>query len=122
MTLQPTRYEGGNLADVISLVLDRGLVINADIAVSLAGTELLGIKVRAALASFETAARYGLEFPSGTNLAKPAWKEAEIARESCPGCGKLAPSAHLLSKEGCPWCGWVTRKFKELPAAGSAPK
>jgi len=37
-------------------------VINADIAVSVAGTELLGIKIRATLASFETAAKYVWSF------------------------------------------------------------
>ena len=66
---------GASLAEVLDRVLDKGLVINADICVSLAGVELLGIKIRAALASFETAARYGLEFPSGTNYEKAAWKE-----------------------------------------------
>ena len=35
------------------------------------GVELLGIKIRAALASFETAAKYGLEFPAGTTLQTP---------------------------------------------------
>ncbi|MBI4336428.1 MAG: gas vesicle protein [Chloroflexi bacterium] len=61
----------GTLADVIDRILDKGLVINADIKVAVAGVELLDIRIRAALASFETAARYGLEFPSGTKL--PAW-------------------------------------------------
>lgn len=74
MGLEPARNHGDGLADVIDAVLDKGLVINADIMVSLAGVELLGIKVRAALASFETAAKYGLEFPSGTNLQAPAWR------------------------------------------------
>jgi hypothetical protein len=41
---------GGTLVDVIDRILDKGLVINADITVSVAGVELLGIKVRAALA------------------------------------------------------------------------
>ncbi len=76
MGLKPTREHGDGLADVIDAVLDKGLVINADITVSLAGVELLGIKIRAALASFETAARYGLEFPSGTNLQAPGWQLA----------------------------------------------
>lgn len=61
----------GTLADVIDRILDKGLVINADITVSVVGVELLGIKIRAALASFETAAMYGLEFPTGTKL--PEW-------------------------------------------------
>ena len=61
----------GTLADVIDRILDKGLVINADITVSVVGVQLLDIRIRAALASFETAARYGLEFPSGTRL--PEW-------------------------------------------------
>ena len=37
MALEPTRDRGDALADVIDAVLDKGLVINADIMVSLAG-------------------------------------------------------------------------------------
>jgi len=72
MPLQLERANEGTLADVIDRILDKGLVINADIAVSVVGIELLSIKIRAALASFETAAKYGLEFPSGTRLPELA--------------------------------------------------
>jgi len=113
MALQATKVEGSGLADVIDRILDKGLVINADICVSVAGVELLGIKIRAALASFETAARYGLEFPSGTNYEKAAWKEAAAGnKETCPECGKRALVEELLS-EGCPWCGWISAKAKK---------
>ena len=115
MALQATKSEASTLADVIDRVLDKGLVINADICVSIAGVELLGIKVRAALASFETAARYGLEFPSGTNYETAAWKEAEAGREECPQCGKKVRTEELLN-EGCPWCGWVSAKAKQTRA------
>lgn len=71
MAIQIEKHTEGSLADVIDRILDKGLVINADITVSVVGVELLGIKIRAALASFETAAMYGLEFPSGTRL--PEW-------------------------------------------------
>ncbi len=96
-----------SLADVVDRILDKGLIINADIAISLAGTELLGIKIRAALASFETAAKYGLQFPSGTNLTVPAWQEAIVPKEDCPQCLKRVPKEELMSA-GCPWCGFVT--------------
>jgi len=113
MPLQATKNEASGLADVIDRVLDKGLVINADICVSVAGVELLGIKIRAALASFETAARYGLEFPSGTNYEKAAWKEAQAGnKEACPECGKKVPVEELLN-EACPWCGWVSAKAKK---------
>lgn len=66
---KPTRSQG-DLAELIETLLDKGVVINADIAVSVGDTELLGVKLRAALASFETAAEYGLEFPSGTDMER----------------------------------------------------
>lgn len=60
--------KGDTLADVVERVLDKGLVINADIVISLCNTELLSIKLRAALASFETAAKWGLAFPSDVRI------------------------------------------------------
>lgn len=115
MTIEPSRNGGssGGLADVIDRILDKGLVINADITVSVAGVELLGIKIRAALASFETAAKYGLEFPSGTNYETTAWKDALIAKENCPQCDKRVPVEDLITA-GCPWCGWISAKAKAL--------
>ena len=111
--IEPTRERSGTLVDVIDAILDKGLVINADITVSVVGVELLGIKIRAALASFETAARYGLEFPSGTNIETAAWREAQIPRETCPQCGKRVVVEELLNV-GCPWCGWVSARAEAL--------
>jgi len=114
MGIEPSRdgSEGG-LADVIDRILDKGLVINADIAVSVVGVELLGIKIRAALASFETAAKYGLEFPSGTNYETAAWDEAMVAKENCPQCEKRVPVEVLITTD-CPWCGWISAKALTL--------
>ena len=116
MPLEPERNGHATLADLIDRILDKGLVINADIGVSVAGIELLSLKIRAALASFEAAARYGLEFPSGTNLQTPAWQEAVIAKENCPQCEKRVVRADLLDA-GCPWCGWISAKAKGIPLA-----
>ena len=107
--LMPQRESVGSVVDVIDAILDKGLVINSDIMVSVVGVELLGIKIRAALASFETAARYGLEFPSGTNLELPAWQEAKLPKETCPQCEKRVDSRELLEM-GCPWCGWLSAR------------
>ena len=112
MAMEPYRdKKGTGLADAIDRILDKGLVINADIMVSVAGVELLGIKIRAALASFETAAKYGLEFPSGTNLETPAWEEAVVTKETCPQCEKRVALEELMDT-GCPWCGWISAKAK----------
>lgn len=117
MALQPQKEGPTTLVDVVDRILDKGLVINADIMVSVAGVELLGLKVRAALASFETAARYGLEFPSGTQYGTAAWEEAAVGKETCPQCGKTVPADELLH-EGCPWCGWMSAKAKRLRELG----
>ncbi|MFC7215380.1 gas vesicle protein GvpJ [Saliphagus sp. GCM10025334] len=80
--VQPSRQQA-DLADVVEMLLDKGIVINADIAVSIGDTQLLGIQLRAAIASFETAAKYGLEFPEGTDMRRVAEAagEPELAEE-----------------------------------------
>jgi len=42
MGMEATRDTSGTLVDVIDRILDKGLVINADIVVSVAGVELFG--------------------------------------------------------------------------------
>jgi len=121
--LEPTRDTSATLVDLIDRILDKGLVINADITVSVAGVELLGIKIRATLASFETAAKYGLEFPSGTNRENEAWKASEIGKDECPQCYKKVPTEQLLHV-GCPWCGWqsaLTKGKINIPAQVLTP-
>jgi len=113
MLAERDNNSSGGLADTIDRILDKGLVINADIVVSVTGVELLGIKIRAALASFETAAKYGLEFPSGTNIKTEVLKEAMIEKETCPQCKKIVEKEELLSKM-CPWCGWISENAKNL--------
>ena len=78
---KPTRDQA-DLAEVLEMVLDKGIVINADIAITVGETELLGIELRAAIASFETAAKYGLAFPSGTDMRRV---ERASGRESLEG-------------------------------------
>jgi len=112
MALQAEKNSHATLADLIDKILDKGLIINADIAVSVAGVELLGVKIRAAISSFETAAQYGLEFPSGINHNTEVWKKAKIDKETCPKCGKRAPVEELLSV-GCPWCGWISAQVRK---------
>lgn len=48
------------LVDLLDRVLDRGLVINADIVICLAGVPLVGINLRAAVAGIETMVKYGV--------------------------------------------------------------
>src|SRR3989338_6458279 len=97
------------LVELIDRILDKGLIINADIKIDLAVTEILGIKIRAALASFETAAKFGLAFPSGTNLNAPAWRALGIESEACPQCGK---QVFTTQQQTCS-CGWEKLTIKQ---------
>jgi hypothetical protein len=52
-----------SIVDILDRILDKGLVINGEITVSLVGTELLSLKINLVIASIETAKRYGIELP-----------------------------------------------------------
>ncbi|MEV2215520.1 gas vesicle structural protein GvpA [Streptomyces sp. NPDC050997] len=63
MTVVPAQQSGGGggssgLYDVLELVLDRGLVIDAFIRVSLVGIEILKIDIRIVVASVDTYLRF----------------------------------------------------------------
>ncbi|MEW2289390.1 gas vesicle protein GvpJ [Streptomyces sp. NPDC047841] len=61
MTVAPQQGGGGGssgLYDVLELILDRGLVIDAYVRVSLLGIEILKIEVRVVVASVDTYLRF----------------------------------------------------------------
>jgi gas vesicle structural protein len=57
------RPQSGSLAEVIDIILDKGLVIDAYVRVSLVGIELLTIDIRIVIASVDTY----LHFAEATN-------------------------------------------------------
>ncbi|MDO9463984.1 MAG: gas vesicle protein [bacterium] len=58
--MEPTRNVQATLVDLLDRILDKGLVINADIIISVAGIPLIGVNLRAALAGMETMLKYGV--------------------------------------------------------------
>lgn len=58
--MNPTRDSHATLVDLLDRVLDKGLVLDADLIIHVAGIPLLGVKLRAALAGMETMLRYGI--------------------------------------------------------------
>jgi hypothetical protein len=58
----PSSGGGGNLADVLERVLDKGVVIAGDIQINLLDIELLTIKLRLIVASVDTARRMGINW------------------------------------------------------------
>jgi len=58
--VEPVRDTNATLVDLLDRVLDKGLVIYADVIISLAGIPLIGVNLRAALAGMETMLKYGV--------------------------------------------------------------
>jgi len=57
--MEPTRSCHATLVDLLDRVLDKGLIIHADIIISVSGIPLIGVNLRAALAGVETMIQYG---------------------------------------------------------------
>jgi hypothetical protein len=58
--VEPIRDTQATLVDLLDRILDKGLVIYADVVVSVAGVPLIGVNLRAALAGMETMLKYGV--------------------------------------------------------------
>jgi hypothetical protein len=57
--MRPSRSES-DVNDVLQKLLDKGLVLNADLIISVAGVPLLGVNLKAAIAGIETMLEYGM--------------------------------------------------------------
>ena len=111
------------LVDLLDRVFDKGVVIYADIFISVAGIPLIGVNLRAALAGMETMLEYGVM--QDMDVKSRMWetqhrKTKEVSliegeeKDTCPQCGTLAPVEELL-EEGCSRCGWVSpRQTKKI--------
>lgn len=58
--MEPARDGHAALVDLLDRVLERGLVLQADLVISLAGVPLIGVNLRAAIAGMETMLAYGM--------------------------------------------------------------
>ena len=85
--MEPVRDARVTLVDLLDRILDKGLVINSDIIISVAGIPLIGVNLRAALAGMETMLKYGM---------MKAWDERIRAREANSITKKEIP---LLQRE-----------------------
>ena len=57
--MKPQRDAKYTLSDLLDRVLDRGVVLNADIMISVAGVPLVGVGIKAAIAGIETMLEHG---------------------------------------------------------------
>src|SRR5215212_2275967 len=69
-SVQRTSGSGSSLADVLNIILDKGIVIDAWVRVNVVGIEILTIEARVVVASVDTYLRYA-EAIGLTALAAP---------------------------------------------------
>ena len=58
--MEPTRDLHATLTDLLDRVLDKGVIINADVIITVSGIPLIAVNLRAAIAGMETMLEYGL--------------------------------------------------------------
>lgn len=63
MSLKQLTRREMTIIDLLDRILDKGVVINGDITVAIAGIDLLALKINLVIASLETAKRYGIPLP-----------------------------------------------------------
>jgi hypothetical protein len=78
---------GTSLIDVLDRVLDKGIVIDAWVRVSLVGIDLITVEARVVVASIDTYLKYSEAVGAATAAARPALEPAarpyeEIAAEN----------------------------------------
>lgn len=58
--MEPLRDTRATLVDLLDRILDKGLILDTDLIISVSGIPLLGVKLKTALAGIETMLEYGM--------------------------------------------------------------
>jgi hypothetical protein len=58
--MNPTRDVHTTLVDLLDRILEKGLIVDADLIIQVAGIPLIGVKLKAAIAGMETMLKYGI--------------------------------------------------------------
>lgn len=104
MGIQPTAAAECGVVDLLERILDKGLVIHADLIISLAGVPLIGISLKAAIAGMETMLKYGMLTDWDAQMRDWARKERQKERKER---GPLADGEEVLIRMfGSHWYSW----------------
>ena len=106
---------GTSLIDVLDRVLDKGIVIDAWVRVSLVGIDLITVEARVVVASIDTYLKYSEAVGSVTPVSKPAALGAGDGRASE---SVLAENATLRAKLAATGDGRTRRR---RPASAKTP-
>lgn len=80
--MKPTKDLECTLVDVLDRILDKGIILNADVIIHVAGIPLIGINLRAALAGIETMLDYGMMEAWDESVREWYAKEYEKRKEA----------------------------------------
>lgn len=92
--MEPTRSSHATLVDLLDRVLDKGLIVHADLIISVGGVPLIGVNLRAALAGIETMLEYGMM--QDWDEAIRAWEQQHRAEAVAAGPAMTAKPAIKL--------------------------
>ena len=102
---------GSSLIDVLDRVLDKGIVIDAWVRISLVGIDLITVEARVVVASIETYLKYSEAVGQVAPVSKPAALEPARASESV-----LAENAALRAQLAASEAGGPRRKRARVAA------
>jgi len=91
--MEPMRDTHATLVDLLDRVLDKGLMLNADLIIHVAGIPLLGVNLKACLAGMETMLKYGI-WQDWDEAQRAIATEEERKKKKVP----LAPGEEVLVK------------------------
>lgn len=112
------RTSGGtSLIDVLDRVLDKGIVIDAWVRVSLVGIDLITVEARVVVASIDTYLKYSEAVGTVAPVAKPLALEAPASNE-----GLLAENAALRARLAATSAALGTERDAGAPAAPRAAR
>jgi len=75
--MKPTRTREDAVVDLVDVILRDGVIVQADVVISVADVALVGISLRAAVAGMTTMREYGLfeEWESATSEGRQSQNE-----------------------------------------------
>src|SRR5947207_1102097 len=111
--LQPMNGRASGLVDVLDRVLDKGLVIDAWVRVSLVGIDLITVEARVVVASIDTYLKYSEAVGSVASVSKPAALSTGDGRASE---SVLAENANLRAQLAATGDGRVRRRRRPAGA------
>ncbi|MDD5735225.1 MAG: gas vesicle protein [Methanothrix soehngenii] len=99
--MEPKRNTNAGLVDLLDRILNKGLVLNADVIISVAGIPLLGLNLKAALAGMDTMLKYGMW--EDWDAAQRMWATEERRRKELGKLPLLEGEEILLRIFGTHW-------------------